>query len=185
MAFPVNSPTFQNTLQKSKHQICFDFRDTRGCYLWFIKSLTNSILMWIHNTRYFTSQCKDYPYLNPHFLTGFLDAESSFIVSVTTRKGSSLGWRVYLLFQIGLHLEGLPLLLSCHKYFKGIGYITHNSTKKIQLIELLQGSMILLITLYPIFSYALLSYIRIDFDLWCKIIKIMDNNNHKDMEGLK
>ena len=50
---------------------------------------------------------------------------------------------------------------------------------------MLQGSMILLITLYPIFSYVILSYKRIDFDLWCKIIKIMENNGHKDMEGLK
>lgn len=33
VVFPVNSPTFQNPLE-NKHQICFDFRDKRGCYLW-------------------------------------------------------------------------------------------------------------------------------------------------------
>lgn len=33
IAFPVNSPSFEYPL-KSRHQICFDFRNKRGCYLW-------------------------------------------------------------------------------------------------------------------------------------------------------
>jgi group I intron endonuclease len=32
VAFPANSPSFKNPLE-SKHQICFDFRNQRGCYL--------------------------------------------------------------------------------------------------------------------------------------------------------
>lgn len=33
VSFPANSPSFQNPLE-SKHKICFDFKNKRGCYLW-------------------------------------------------------------------------------------------------------------------------------------------------------
>ena len=33
VVFPEGSPSFENPL-KSRHQICFDFKDKRGCYLW-------------------------------------------------------------------------------------------------------------------------------------------------------
>lgn len=33
VAFPVNCPTFQNPLE-NKEQICFNFKNKRGCYLW-------------------------------------------------------------------------------------------------------------------------------------------------------
>ena len=49
--------------------------------------------------------------LNPHFITGFCDAESSFQVLVTKNKNSRLGWSARLFFTIGLNSRDLALLL--------------------------------------------------------------------------
>ena len=62
--------------------------------------------------------------LYPDFITGFADAEPCFHVSVTYRVKSKLDWQVRATFQIGLHIQELPLLLSIQDYFGGIGNIT-------------------------------------------------------------
>ena len=63
--------------------------------------------------------------LNPYFVTGFCDAESSFQVLVTKNKNSRLGWSVRLFFTIGLHSRDLDLLFQIKK-FLGCGYIVIN-----------------------------------------------------------
>ena len=55
--------------------------------------------------------------LNPYFVTGFSDAESSFQVLVTKNKNSRLGWSVRLFFTIGLPLRDLQLLLQIKEFF--------------------------------------------------------------------
>jgi len=61
--------------------------------------------------------------LNPWFITGFCDAESSFQIHVNKRSANKLGWRVYGRFDISLHKKDLPLLLLIQSYFNGIGSI--------------------------------------------------------------
>jgi len=43
--------------------------------------------------------------LNPWFITGFSDAESSFIILVQSRSDSNTKWRVKATFAIGLHIK--------------------------------------------------------------------------------
>jgi hypothetical protein len=54
--------------------------------------------------------------LNPWFMTGFIDAEGSFIVSIEKNKELKLGWRVRSIFSICLHLRDLPLLLQIQEF---------------------------------------------------------------------
>jgi hypothetical protein len=72
--------------------------------------------------------------LNPNFITGFSDAEATFHASppghVNYRAESKFYWRIRALFQIGTHIEELPLLLSIQNYFKGAGQITKDTEKK-------------------------------------------------------
>lgn len=65
------------------------------------------------------------PQLNPFFVTGFCDAESSFQVLIIKSKNSEVGWRVRPLFSIGLHSKDLKLLLQI-KYFFDCGIIVKN-----------------------------------------------------------
>lgn len=62
--------------------------------------------------------------LNPYFVTGFTDAEGSFIIRVNKNSSYKTGWVVKAVFSICLHIEDLPLLLSIQEFFGGIGFIT-------------------------------------------------------------
>jgi hypothetical protein len=48
--------------------------------------------------------------LNPYFITGFSDWESSFSVSIYKDKDYKTGWRVNPGFSIGLHCKDFALL---------------------------------------------------------------------------
>lgn len=49
-------------------------------------------------------------YLDPYFVTGFSDAESSFIINLLRRDNLKFGWQIQLRFQFGLHSKDLNFL---------------------------------------------------------------------------
>lgn len=64
--------------------------------------------------------------LNPWFLTGFMDAEASFKISIRHDKKYKTNWRISLTFQIKLHVKDIALLKSIQNTL-GVGTITlHN-----------------------------------------------------------
>ena len=48
--------------------------------------------------------------LNPHFVTGFCDAESCFYLNITKNPLFKTGWRIRLVFSIHLHSLDINLL---------------------------------------------------------------------------
>jgi len=62
--------------------------------------------------------------LNPWFVTGLIDAEGSFSISINKINDYKLGWRVRARFAIGLNICDLNLLLQLQEYFGGIGSIS-------------------------------------------------------------
>lgn len=61
--------------------------------------------------------------LNPFFITGFTDAEGTFSCIIKKNNRYRLGWRVDIVFQIGLHKKDLDLLKLIKSYFGEIGSI--------------------------------------------------------------
>lgn len=55
--------------------------------------------------------------LNPFYVSGFSDAEGSFIVSIVERSYSKIGWGIGPAFKIELHLKDLPLLNRIQIFF--------------------------------------------------------------------
>ena len=82
-----------------------------------IKILTKQLLRITYSTQ--TNESK----INPWFITGFSDAESSFIVSIY-KNGSK--WRVTPYFCIHIHNKDLPLLNQI-KETLGVGIVRKNS----------------------------------------------------------
>lgn len=77
-----------------------------------------------YNTK-IDSQCvteKDY-ILNPWWVTGFCDAESSFSVSIQKSNSTVIGWTIAPCFIITLHKKDLELLKAIHKFFNYSGHI--------------------------------------------------------------
>ena len=60
--------------------------------------------------------------ISPWWLTGFVDAEGCFRISVTRNDNYVCGWRVKLYFEIHIHKKDLALLELIQKFF-GVGNI--------------------------------------------------------------
>jgi hypothetical protein len=68
--------------------------------------------------------------LNPWFVTGFADGESSFIIRIIPNSEYKLGWTIQPRFQIGLHKKDLALLQQIQTYF-GVGHIYKQGTESV------------------------------------------------------
>ena len=79
------------------------------------------VLARFYNT-YSTSHSK-ISKLNPFFITGLTDGEGSFVCIIKKSEGHRLGWRVEVVFQIGLHKKDLELLKRIKAYFGDTGTI--------------------------------------------------------------
>jgi hypothetical protein len=64
--------------------------------------------------------------LNPWFITGFSEAEASFIISLYKNEKSKLKWRVSPNFSIHIHIKDIALLKSISETF-GVGNVRKNS----------------------------------------------------------
>ena len=92
--------------------------------------LQNSIIL-LHNTARNYSTVATTPRLgsvenlnlNPNWVTGFVDGEGCFHISISERKGRKFGWQVSLHFQIGLHVKDKAVLdaIKEHLYVGEIG----------------------------------------------------------------
>jgi len=57
-----------------------------------------------------TNQSIAPPKLNPHFITGFTDAEGSFLILINKKKLSKIGFEARVVFQLCLHaFPSLPI----------------------------------------------------------------------------
>lgn len=148
-----------------------------------VKILSKQLILknlYLYTVRGFTSQQG----LNPYFITGFCDGESSFQVSITKNKTSKLGWKVRPQFTIGLHSRDLALLLQIKEFF-GCGFIVKNNTQnevsfRVYSLQDLTNCII------PHFSnYPLLSQKAADFYLFKQVTELMRNEDHLTTEGLQ
>lgn len=73
--------------------------------------------------------------LNPFFITGFTDAEGTFSCIIKKNNRYRLGWRVDIVFQIGLHKKDLDLLKLIKSYFGEIGSIVTFSEARARRVE--------------------------------------------------
>lgn len=119
--------------------------------------------------------------LNPNWVTGFVDAEGSFIITVRGQKGP-LGWRVSPIFTIHLHNKDLHLLYKFQSFFK-VGNV-HTSKKSASFtVERIEDIVNVIIPHFK--EYPLQSAKSIDFNLWSKCVEIINNKEHLTFSGLK
>ena len=119
--------------------------------------------------------------INPWFLTGFIDGEGCFWVSLSKDNTRKTGLRVKLYFEIHLHKRDIALLEQIKKFF-GAGNIY---TKKDNSITYLVTSVKELQEIRKHFEkYPLLTKKRADFELWAQILYLIQNKEHLTVEGL-
>lgn len=93
---------------------------------------------WIapHNPKWYTTvftQQNNIDFkLDGNFVTGFSDAEGSFIVQILRNKNLKVGWTVKTKFSIGLHEKDLAILERIKSYFGNKGNISKQGKDSLQ-----------------------------------------------------
>ena len=117
--------------------------------------------------------------LNPDWVSGFSEGDSSFTVYINSAKNE-----VQANFRIGLNKREKPLLIKLQSFFNGVGSIyADNSTNsfhyKISKIKYLTNVII------PHFNtYKLVGNKKLNYLIWSQIVSLINNKTHLTSEGL-
>lgn len=121
--------------------------------------------------------------LNPFWVTGLIDGEGSFSISVVKRPDRKTGWHIQPSFSIELHKKDLSILLSLLSFFS-VGNIRTRSQNG-QSIYSVNSVEELNRVIIPFFDkYPLLTKKRADFILFKQAVVIMNNKQHLTLDGL-
>ncbi len=118
--------------------------------------------------------------LNPWFLTGFSDGESSFTVRIFKSKTLKIGWTIQPVFQIGLHKKDLDLLKKI-QVFLGVGEIYHKEESSNYMVQSSKGIKVII---NHFEKYPLLTKKREDFILFSQIVTLINQKEHLTLSGL-
>ena len=103
--------------------------------------------------------------MNPLWVTGFVDGEGCFTVSIFQRKNSKLGWQVEPCFQIGLHVKYKPVLDKICKLLK-VGRIYEKGPSAVEFNVISIKELEAVINHFD--KYPLNTKKRADYLLWKK-----------------
>jgi len=122
--------------------------------------------------------------LNPYYVTGFVDGEGSFSVTVSVRPKLHWGIEIRPSFSISQNRKSRSILFQIKEFFN-CGYIRpsrKDNTYKYEVRSLKD----LTTKIIPHFeSYPLRTQKRKNFEKFKKIVLLMGENKHLQREGLK
>jgi hypothetical protein len=122
--------------------------------------------------------------LDPWFLTGFIDAEGTFIVPLRPKNDFKCGWEVLSEFKLGLHLKDLPLLEAIKAYLGDIGTISVNKAKNVAVFRI-ASLKDLAVIIDHLTRYPLITQKRADFELFKRVVGIKLSGRHTTLDGLQ
>ncbi len=128
--------------------------------------------------------CKN-SFMDPLFITGIFDAESSFVVAMLKNPRYKTGWNVQPRVQIKMHEKDRFLIINIQEYFGGIGHVSkpnNNSTVEFRVTTINDITNVII----PHFdNYPLLTKKYSDYTLFKKIINLMLEKEHTSIQGIQ
>ena len=146
-----------------------------------IKTIFNQInkaLYGCFSTLVYTSQSELQDFnlnISPWWLTGLVDAEGCFRISITKNEKYVSGWRVQLFFTILLHNKDKPLLEMVQKVF-GVGSIIAYEDNSVEYV--VSSFEDLKVIIGHFMKYPLITKKKADFDLFYKAFCLVLNKKH-------
>jgi hypothetical protein len=124
---------------------------------------------------------------DPYWITGFAEGDSSFFVNLSKAKDTRTGYKITLMFRAAQHLRDLELLKLLVKYFNCGTIQLDKRTTRISLLANYTVTKLndLYTILIPFFrQYPLMGIKQLDFEDFSKVAELMNNNEHKTLEGI-
>lgn len=120
-------------------------------------------------------------YLNPDYLTGFVDGEGCFSLSIYKQGKNLTGWQVKPIFSISLHNKDIKLLKAIQRTLK-TGKIYKHGVDSIQYRVSSLKNLQIITNHFD--SYPLITQKSADYLLFKQAIAIIKNKEHLSIEGL-
>jgi hypothetical protein len=120
-------------------------------------------------------------YLNPDYLTGFVDGEGCFSLSIYKQGKNLTGWQVKPIFSISLHNKDIKLLEAIQRTLK-TGKIYKHGVDSIQYRVSSLKNLQIITNHFD--SYPLITQKSADYLLFKQAIAIIKNKEHLSIEGL-
>lgn len=141
-----------------------------------IRLFSTKVVVQDHNT---TATHK----IHPGFITGFVDGEGSFSISLLKDPKYKCGWRVKPVFTLGLHIKDEILLKDIQNSIgSSVGKIYN---PKVDLVQLRVFSVKDLLKVFKHFDqFPLFTQKQADYELFKQAVNLILNKEHLTMEGL-
>jgi len=120
--------------------------------------------------------------LDPYFITGFADGESSFMIKVAKNKEYVFNYAILALFQVQIHKKDRGLLELIQAYFKGVGKIYEEGNAVKYVVSSVEEVKIII---NHFDKYPLITQKQADLELFKMAFKLILNKEHLTREGIK
>jgi LAGLIDADG endonuclease. len=124
--------------------------------------------------------------LNPWYVTGFSDGDSSFWFSIVPNKKLKIGYEIKPGYSLiaAINSANYNLMLLFDSFFGGIGsIITDHKTNMYE--YRIQGFKNCLKVKEHFISYPLISYRLVNFELWCEMLNLIEKKSSFNKWGIK
>lgn len=149
-------------------------------YSHLIGSAYTHIKTYKNKTRYSFNN-KNTFYLNPYYITGFIDGEGCFSISIFKDSRRLIGWQVKPVFSIYLHNKDLNLLEAIQRTF-GVGKIYKHGNDSMQYRVSSLNNLLVITEHFD--KYPLITKKKGDYILFKQAISIIKNKEHLSLTGL-
>jgi len=118
--------------------------------------------------------------LNPYYVTGFTDAEGSFLINIQKRSDLKLGYSISLSFKIKLHIKDKELLEKIFNFFN-VGKIYIRKDGYIEYIVNSMRDIEIIINHFN--NYPLISQKLSDYKIFKLVFELIKQKNHLTKKG--
>nr|ACV41171.1 ribosomal protein 3/homing endonuclease-like fusion protein [Ophiostoma megalobrunneum] len=118
-------------------------------------------------------------HIDPRAITGFTDAEGSFMITISKDSKRGTEWSVRPRFRISLHNKDISILRNIREYL-GVGIVTSDKDARIRFESL--NDLDIVIDHFE--KYSLISQKYADYILFKKAYSLIKNKDHLTKEGL-
>ena len=120
-------------------------------------------------------------FLNPYYLTGFVDGEGCFLINIYPKSNYKAGYLVSLTFKLKIHSKDINLLENIQNYFN-VGNITYRKDGYVEFIVSSIKDIKVLIDHFD--SYPLLTQKWADYQIFKQTFIIINLKEHLTKEGV-